>query len=136
QQHEIIKTIMRRNIFIKTTLVLLSIVLLFHICMISKVIPYDIAWGGRLQNDNEMYVFETISIAINLFFGIVLLMKGGFIKVYFKPNLINAILWVFFALFILNTIGNLFSETNFEKLLSLLTLAFSILIWIILKAKK
>jgi len=127
---------MRRNIFIKTTLVLLSIVLLFHICMISKVIPYDIAWGGRLQNDNEMYVFETISIAINLFFGIVLLMKGGFIKVYFKPNLINAILWVFFALFILNTIGNLFSETNFEKLLSLLTLAFSILIWIILKAKK
>src|SRR5690554_299568 len=127
---------MRRNIFIKTTLVLLSIVLLFHICMISKVIPYDIAWGGRLQNDNEMYVFETISIAINLFFGIVLLMKGGFIKVYFKPNLINAILLVFFALFILNTIGNLFSETNFEKLLSLLTLAFSILIWIILKAKK
>jgi hypothetical protein len=47
---------------------LLIAVILFHIAVIVKVIPYGIAWGGRLQNDAEMYVFEAISILVNLFF--------------------------------------------------------------------
>ena len=58
---------------IKTFLGLLLAVILFHICIILKIIPYNIAWGGRLTNDAEMYVFETISILINIFLSIILL---------------------------------------------------------------
>ena len=121
---------------IKIFLGLLFSVILFHICIIVKIIPYNIAWGGRLTNDNEMYVFESISILINLFLSWLLLMKGEFVQFKFPNKTINLILWIFFALFILNTVGNLFAKTNFEKLFALLTGLSAILIWNILKHKK
>jgi len=127
---------MNINTQIKILLGLLFSVILFHICIIVKIIPYNIAWGGRLTNDNEMYVFESISILINLFLSWLLLMKGEFVQFKFPNKTINLILWIFFALFILNTVGNLFAKTNFEKLFALLTGLSAILIWNILKHKK
>lgn len=82
-----------------------------------------------------MYIFETISILVNLFLGLLLLMKGGYVKFRFKEKAINIILWIFFALFILNTIGNMFAKTNFEKSFAVLTFVSAILIWAILKTK-
>jgi hypothetical protein len=127
---------MNINTQIKILLGLLFSVILFHICIIVKIIPYNIAWGGRLTNDNEMYVFESISILINLFLSWLLLMKGEFVEFKFPNKTVNLILWIFFALFILNTVGNLFAKTNFEKLFALITGLSAILIWNILKHKK
>ena len=127
---------MNINIQIKILIGLLFSVILFHICIIVKIIPYNIAWGGRLTNDNEMYVFESISILINLFLSWLLFMKGEFVQFKFPNKTVNLILWIFFALFILNTVGNLFAKTNFEKLFALLTGLSAILIWNILKHKK
>ncbi|MFM8834026.1 MAG: hypothetical protein ACKOEV_10420, partial [Cytophagales bacterium] len=42
--------------------------LVFHLLIVIKVIPYAITWGGRLKTDSEMYLFETVSIGMNLFF--------------------------------------------------------------------
>jgi membrane protease YdiL (CAAX protease family) len=120
---------------IKILLALLIAVILFHISVIAKVVPYDIAWGGRLQDDSEMYVFESISILIILFLGLVLLMKGDHVKFRFKNKTINIILWTFLAIFLLNTVGNIFAKTNFEKLFAIVTFLFAILIWTILKNK-
>ena len=124
------------NNSIKIFLGLLTTVILFHICIIAKVIPYDIAWGGRLTNDKEMYVFETISIFINVFLFWILLMEGNFIKFKFSNKTIHIILWVFFGLFVLNTIGNIFSKANFEKFFAVLTGLSAILIWNIKQQKK
>jgi len=112
---------------------LLFAVILFHLCIITKIVPYDIAWGGRLTNDTEMYVFETISILINTFLSWVLLMKDNFVTYKFPNRVVHVILWIFFALFILNTIGNIFAKTLFEKQFAFLTGFFSILLLIILK---
>lgn len=127
---------MKYKASINILLGLLVAVILFHIAVIAKVIPYNIAWGGRLQNDQEMYVFEAISILINLFLGLVLLMKANYIKFRFKNKAINIILWIFLALFVLNTVANLFAETNFEKLFAVLTFVFTFLIRLILKTKE
>lgn len=108
---------------------------LFHLCIIAKVIPYDISWGGRLKNDTEMYVFETIAVLLNLVLGWILLIKGGFIRAVVSLKVVNSILWVFLILFVLNTIGNIFARTNFEKLFALLTLALAILLGIVLRKK-
>ena len=124
------------NNSIKIFLGLLTAVILFHICIIAKVIPYDIAWGGRLTNDTEMYVFETISIFITVFLSWILLMEGNFIKFKFSSKTIHIILWVFFGLFVLNTIGNIFSKTNFEKFFAVLTGLSAILIWNIKQQEK
>ncbi|GAL87280.1 hypothetical protein CHU_2401 [Sporocytophaga myxococcoides] len=101
-----------------------------------KVIPYDIAWGGRLKSDSEMYVFETISILVNLFLGLVILIKGDYIRTSFNKKVIDIILWAFIVNFILNTIGNLFAKTILEKSFAVLTLGSAILIWTILRKKK
>jgi membrane protease YdiL (CAAX protease family) len=123
------------NLSLKLFLGLLSVVIVFHVCIIVKIIPYTIAWGGRLQNDSEMYVFEFVSIGVNLILGFVLLMKSHYLKFYFKEKIVNFILWFFLALFALNTIGNLFAKTTFEKFFSILTLLSAILIWRVLKGK-
>ena len=120
---------------IKLFLGLLLTVILFHICIILKIIPYDIAWGGRLTNDAEMYVFETTSILINIFLSIILLMKDNIIKYKFSDKIIKIILWTFFVIFVLNTIGNIFAKTTFEKFFSILTGISAVLIWNIVKKK-
>lgn len=108
---------------------------MFHFCLVFKLIPYTIAWGGRLSNDTEMYRFETVSILVNLFLISILLIKGNYLKVRLNEKVINVILWIFFFLFILNTIGNVLAKTNFEKSFAVLTLILSLLIWKILKKK-
>jgi hypothetical protein len=114
---------------IKIFLAILSTVIIFHICILLKIIPYDITWGGRLTNDNEMYVFESISILINVLLCWLLLMKGKFIDYKISEKIVNVILWIFFGIFVLNTIGNIFAKTTFEKSFAFLTAISAILLW-------
>ncbi len=117
---------------IKLLTTLLSLVLLFHFFIILKIIPYSIAWGGRLTNDQEMYVFEGVSIAINVLLILVLALKA-------QPHQrkwVDVLLWVFFGVFVLNTIGNLLAQTTFEKCFSVVTLGFAVLIWKIVRPTK
>ncbi len=120
---------------IKIMLGLLLIVIFFHLLIMIKVIPYEIAWGGRLQNIEQMYMFEALSILINLSLLFILLMKGRYIKSQLREKTLSIVLWFFLILFILNTVGNLFAKTHLEKLFALLTLIFAFLIWIVLRPK-
>ena len=120
------------NNAIKILIGLLFAVILFHLCIITKIVPYEITWGGRLTNDTEMYVFETFSILINALLCWVLFMKGNFVTYKFPDKVVHVILWVFFAIFMLNTIGNIFAKTLFEKQFAFLTGFFSILLLLII----
>ena len=121
---------------IKIMLWLLAGIIIFHACILVQLIPYEITWGGRLKNEEEMFVFESISILINLLLMGALLIKGGYVSRIIPLKIINIFLWFFFGLFCLNTIGNIIAKTNFEKSFALLTLAFSVLLWIILRKGK
>lgn len=105
------------------------LVILFQLLILIKIIPYDITWGGRLKTDEQMYSFVSLGILINCFFIFTLIQKGQFLKPIFSPKIITTILWIFFAIFILNTIGNLFAKTYFEKAFSLITGFYSFLLW-------
>ena len=120
-----------KKIYINTLLPISALVTVFHLLILVRLIPYEITWGGNLKTVEEMYVFETLSILINLFFVFILLQKGEYIRYVMGRKTVNIILWIFFVLFTLNTIGNLFAETNFEKYFTLLTLLSSVLIWLI-----
>lgn len=117
---------------IKLLIGLLSLVIVFHILFLLQIIPYNIAWGGRLKTVQEMYVFEIVSIALNLFLIWIVWLRAKNVK----STTVNIILWVFFGIFSLNTIGNLFAQTTFEKYFSILTLIFALLILKILIKKK
>tara|TARA_B100001564_G_scaffold39035_1_gene28214 strand:+ start:608 stop:997 length:390 start_codon:yes stop_codon:yes gene_type:complete len=127
---------MNPKITIKILLWLIAAVTLFHLAILIKIIPYEITWGGKLKNDAEMYLFESISILINLFLAYVLLIRGEYVHKLIPSKVVNIILWIFLFIFGFNTIGNIFADTLFEKSLSLLTLIFTFSLWNILKKRK
>ena len=53
---------------------LVAAITVFHILIVFGIIPYEYVWGGRLKNDAQMYISETVSIVLNLFLIVVLLM--------------------------------------------------------------
>ncbi len=112
---------------------LLSLVVLFHILILVQIIPFHIAWGGRLETEQEMYVFESVSIALNVFLIWIIWLKSKNVE----RKIVDIILWIFFVLFSLNTIGNLFAHATIEKFFSIITLVFALLILrIILVARR
>ena len=123
-------------LLISLLLAINTAVLLFHLGIVLKFIPYGITWGGRLKTDDEMYVFETISILINLFFSFILSIKGQIIKTIIPIKVVNVILWVFFTIYALNTVGNLFAATTFEQFFAMLTFLYALIIALILLRSK
>lgn len=122
-------SVMNKQPLIKILIVISTLVLIFHVFILLKIISYEITWGGRLKNDQDMYVFESFSIIVNVFFIYVLLQKGNFVKAVFNEKVVSFILWIFFALFVLNTIGNVMAKTLFEKVFTLVTLLNAGLLW-------
>lgn len=125
-----------KRIALKLMIGLLSLVLIFHLCVLFEIISYKIVWAGKLNSKEEMYVFEAVSILINFFLIIVLYIKFQNIKKSETNRIINIIIWLFVFLFALNTLGNLFAENLIEQILgTLLTFISATLCWIIVKKK-
>jgi len=113
---------------------LLTAVIVFHMLIIIRIIPYEIVWAGKLKSVNEMYVFEMVSVLVNILLLAVLLLKGNYLKHKINSKIINGILWFFVFVFALNTVGNLMAESFFEKaVFTPLTLILAILIWVIIR---
>lgn len=95
-------------------LALLSIVMIFHLSVLTQLIPYTIVWAGKLNNLQEMRVFESVSLLLGTFNIAVFLMKGNYIRHKISMKFINGIIWFFVLLFSFNTVGNLFAKSDFE----------------------
>ncbi|HEY5327191.1 MAG TPA: hypothetical protein VIJ27_09330 [Mucilaginibacter sp.] len=97
-------------------LTILSLFILFHLLVILKVIPFGVVWGGTMKNQSQMLTFETVSVIINILMLAVVAVKASVLKMNINYVIIQVILWIMFGLFLMNTIGNLFSNNHFEKL--------------------
>lgn len=102
---------------VNVMIILLVPVLIYHLLLLTELIPYEAAWGGRLKTRTDMITYESISILVNLLILGVILIKGSYIKAKIPGRVINIFLWVFTALFALNTIGNLFSLSLVETII-------------------
>lgn len=120
QCHERIKMIkkLKIEVAVHTILIIAALVLVFHLLVISCVIPYQYVWGGRLESTEQMLWFESISMIINLFIILIVSMKGNYIRSYLSNRVVKVFLWIFSILFILNTVGNLFSLTSLESIIA------------------
>jgi hypothetical protein len=98
-------------------LLIFSAMIGFHLLVLSGIIPFEIVWGGRLQNRQQMISFELISILINVIMLAVMAIYAGYVKVRISSVVINGVLWIMFVMFFLNTIGNLFSHNDLEKMI-------------------
>lgn len=118
-----------KNLFIKKILIFIySFVLIFQFLLLLGIIPYEYTWGGKLKSIEEMYVFVSIASLLNLIFLLTILQTANLISWNIPKTAIKISLWFMVAVFALNTVGNLFAETNLEKFIATpITLLLSIL---------
>ncbi len=113
-----------------------SLILVFHFLVLTGLISYEVAWGGRLKSKNEMIVFETASILLNSLFLFVVLVKANYLIISISSVFLKIILWGMVVIFALNTVGNLFAINPWEKYLATpITLILSLLSYKIAKEK-
>ena len=99
---------------INILIALLTAVLIFHALVLTGVIPYAIVWAGKISTAAEMRKLEVVSILVNAFAILILILKAGYIQNKIPVKILNVIIWLLAVLFSLNTIGNLFAESGFE----------------------
>lgn len=117
---------------LRLTVAIVCTALVFHVLVLCKIVPYQMAWGGRITHDSDMVVFETISLAINGFLLFLLARRGRWLRAPFSDRLVKILLWMYVGIFTLNTVGNLFAKTAIERWLSVLTLLLAVLIgWLL-----
>lgn len=95
-------------------LFILSALMVYHLLIVSGVIPFDIVWGGRLKTADEMYRMESLAIIFNVVMLLVVAIKGGYIKSIKPGKVITVLLWIMFASYVLNTLGNAMSVNKLE----------------------
>ncbi|UOQ70108.1 hypothetical protein [Hymenobacter cellulosilyticus] len=124
------KTVLSARVAAHGILLILTLVVLFHLLVLTGVIPFDIVWGGRLKSFQEMLQFETVSIGLNLLMLVVAGIAAGRLRVRVSRLLLKGALWLMTGLFLLNTVGNLLAHTDLERLvftpLTLLLALFSL----------
>lgn len=101
---------------IRLIMAALMFVVLFHLLVLCGIIPFTIVWGGRLTSRNEMVRLESVSIFINIIMLIIVAIRGNHIKLKVNHRAMQVAFWLMAALFALNTMGNIFSQNEFEQL--------------------
>lgn len=112
------------------SLVLFGAIIVYHILILSQIIPFDLTWGGRLETTGQMYQYESISLVLNLLFFTVVYFKSRLVSKGQKTKVLNAFLWLMTVLFALNTVGNLMSLNSLEAIIfTPVTIVLTILCW-------
>lgn len=101
----------------RSMIVIFAATIVFHFLVLGAIIPFDMVWGGRLQTADEMRSFEIISIVLNLLMMFVVAIRSSILPIAHNPTFIRVLLWLMTGLFLLNTIGNLTSVHETEKLI-------------------
>lgn len=110
-----------------TITAIMAATILFHILILTGVIPYEITWGGRLKTHEDMVRFETVSILINITVILIVAAHVRWLPFYIDKRTTRVALWLMAVMFLLNTIGNIIAATPLEKTFGLLTLALALM---------
>jgi hypothetical protein len=98
-------------------LLIQSLVLVFHFLVLFGIVPFEIVWGGRLKNVEEMRVFESVSIVLNALMITAVAIYAGLLPLNVNRKMLRFAFWVMFVLFALNTVGNLMAVNEYEKII-------------------
>jgi hypothetical protein len=96
-------------------LTLLGLLFGFHLLVITGIVPYGIVWAGKIQNRQQLLRMESASLVILTLAVLLVLMRMGYLDWVDNPIILQGGMWLLFALFTLNTLGNMTAKSPFEK---------------------
>lgn len=97
--------------------VVFVLTIIFHGLILTGVVDYRFVWGGRLNSQQDMLVFESVSILLNGLFLWIILQRIGRVRIYLPLWLMRGLLVLMSLVFGLNTVGNLFAKELTERLI-------------------
>lgn len=117
-----------------TLLFIFGLLFVFHFLVLLGIIPYCIVWAGKIRNRNELVKLESISLLILAISTTLVALKMEHLIFFKNTTIINVGIWILFAFFVLNTLGNWTAKNPIEKygfgfltlLMALLTLRLGI----------
>lgn len=90
------------------------IAIVYHVLILTGVVDFRYAWGGRLKGRDEMIQMESFSILIQVLLMAIVLWTPRVVKR--GPRLVLGVTFFLLGfLFLLNTAGNLMALTAFER---------------------
>jgi len=101
----------------KILITILSLLILFHLSILFGILPGDIVWGSQINDQETLLVMEIISLAVTVLFlaSTIIYIKDRTNSL--KRKLTRVLLWFMSVYFLLNTIGNLLSESKIESII-------------------
>ena len=112
------------------SIVLMVLLIIFHILIMIRIVPYDIVWGGQIKDDVSLMKFEIFALVISFLFLVIVLVKIDYLKFRKFRKITNIAVWIIFVFFLLNTVGNLALGVTLEKLIfTPITIILSVLIF-------
>ena len=109
------QTLMNPVIIGNLLLTLLGLLFVFHLLIIAGIVPYGIVWAGKIQNRQQMLRMETVSLIVLTLAVFLVLMRVGYLQWVENPLVLQGGMWLLFAFFTLNTLGNMTAKNPFEK---------------------
>lgn len=89
----------------------------YHILILSGIIPMEMTWGGKITDFKELIWMELISILVNLAIVAFILGYLEILPIRLSANRYRILFLALFMLFALNTVGNLLSDSELEKVI-------------------
>jgi hypothetical protein len=113
------KKLISTNLAGNILLAAIGLLLIFHILVLSRVIPADLVWGGMIQGaQTNLVTLEGIALVITLLFLLIIAAKTGYVQARKLSAVVNIGVWLIFVFLLLNTLGNLASGVSFENLIA------------------
>ncbi len=91
-------------------IIALILLLMMNIGILTGLFPYSMVWGGNIDSSSEMIEMELITIFVILLFLVITFLKLRNLGSDRNQKIINFGLWLMFAYFTLNIVGNLAAE--------------------------
>jgi len=101
----------------KSIILILILLIIFHLLILTGMLPYDWVWGGNVNTYQKLLNYELIAIIISVLFLIITIFKINSTNLPKFKIFINIGIWIMMVYFFLNLIGNLMSRSSLEKFL-------------------
>ena len=95
--------------------ILLAGLIVFHLLVISGLVPPEIVWGGQLEGAESILPLEILAITLTAMFLGVTALRTGSIGNMSDSRWVWLAVWLMAIYFLINTLGNLASGVSAEN---------------------